>query len=53
MAVIKSKTAKMYSIKAFNLLFFTKFLMADPNAAQGDIDKGHIINATIAIKNIE
>ncbi len=53
MAVIKSKKASKYSIKAFILLFFTKFLIAEPNAAHGDIDKGHIINATIAIKNIE
>ena len=53
MAVIKSKKAKKYSINAFNLLFLTKFLIAEPNAAQGDIDKGHIINAIPAIKNIE
>ena len=53
MAVIKSKKAKKYSIKAFILLFFTKFLIADPKAAQGDIDKGQTINATVAIKNIE
>ena len=53
MAVIKSKNAKKYSISAFNLLFFTKFLIAEPKAAQGDIDKGQIIRATKAIKNIE
>ena len=53
MAVIKSKKAKKYSIKAFILLFFTKFLIAEPKAAQGDIDKGHIINAVVDIKNIE
>ena len=53
MAVIKSKKAKKYSINAFIFLFFTKFLIADPNAAQGDIDIGHIINATIAMKKIE
>jgi hypothetical protein len=53
MAVIKSKKARKYSIKAFILLFFTKFLIAEPKAAQGDIDKGHIINATVAINNIE
>ena len=53
MAVTKSRKARKYSIKAFILLFFTKFLIAEPNAAQGDIDIGHIINATIAIKNIE
>ena len=52
MAVTKSKNAKKYSIKAFILLFFTKFLIAEPNAAQGDIDKGHIINAINAMKNI-
>ena len=53
MAVIKSNNAKKYSIKAFILLFFTKFLIAEPNAAQGDIDKGHIIKAIVAIKKIE
>ena len=53
MAVTKSRNAKKYSIKAFILLFFTKFLIAEPNAAHGDIDKGHIISAIIAIKNIE
>ena len=53
MAVTKSRNAKKYSIKAFILLSFTKFLIAEPNAAQGDIDKGHIISATMAIKNIE
>ena len=53
MAVIKSKIAKKYSIKAFNLLFFTKFLIAEPKAAQGEIDKGQIISAIKAIKNIE
>ena len=53
MAVIKSKNARKYSIKAFILLFLTKFLMAEPKAAQGDIDIGHIIRATIAMKKIE
>ena len=53
MAVTKSNNARKYSIKAFILLFFTKFLIAEPNAAHGDIDKGHIINAIPAIKNIE
>ena len=53
MAVTKSRNAKKYSIKAFILLFFTKFLIAEPNAAQGDIDKGHIIRAIIEIKKIE
>ena len=53
MAVTKSKNARKYSIKAFILLFFTKFLIAEPNAAQGDIDNGHIIKAIVAIKNIE
>ena len=53
MAVTKSKNAKKYSIKAFILIFLTRFLIAEPNAAQGDIDKGHIISATIAIKKIE
>ncbi len=49
MAVIKSKNAKIYSINAFILLFFTKFLIADPNAAHGDIDNGQIIKAIDAI----
>ena len=53
MAVNKSKKAKKYSINAFNLLFFTRFLIAEPNAAQGDIDNGQIINAIKAIKKIE
>ncbi len=53
MAVIKSKNARKYSIKAFILLFLTKFLIAEPKAAQGDIDIGHIIRATIAMKKIE
>ena len=53
MAVTKSKIAKKYSIKAFILLLFTKFLIAEPKAAQGDIDKGHTIKAIKAIKNIE
>ena len=49
MAVTKSKNAKKYSIKAFNLLFLTRFLIAEPKAAQGEIDKGLIIKAIIAI----
>ena len=53
MAVTKSKNAKKYSIIALNLLFLTKFLIAAPNAAHGAIDKGHIINATRAIKKID
>ena len=53
MAVIKSKNARKYSIKAFILLFFTKFLIAEPKAAQGDIDKGHTINAITAIKKMD
>jgi hypothetical protein len=53
MAVIKSKNAKKYSINAFSLLSLTKFLIAEPKAAQGDIDIGQIIKATKAIKNIE
>jgi len=53
MAVIKSKNANKYSISAFNLLFFTKFLIAEPNAAQGDIDRGQIIRAINAMKKIE
>jgi hypothetical protein len=53
MAVIKSKNAKKYSISAFNLLFLTKFLIAEPNAAQGDIDNGQMIRAIAAIYKIE
>lgn len=53
MAVTKSKKANKYSINAFNLLFLTKFLIADPKAAHGDIDNGQMINATAAIKNID
>ena len=53
MAVIKSKIAKKYSITALILLFFTKFLIAEPKAAHGDIDKGQIIRAIIPINNIE
>ena len=53
MAVTKSKNAKKYSIIAFILLFFTKFLIPAPNIAQGDIDKGQIINAILAIKKID
>tara|TARA_B100001996_G_scaffold313267_1_gene255623 strand:- start:30 stop:338 length:309 start_codon:yes stop_codon:yes gene_type:complete len=52
-AVIKSKIAKKYSINALILLFFTKFLITEPNAAHGDIDSGQIINAIIPIKKIE
>ena len=37
----------------FILLFLTKFLIAEPKAAHGDIDKGQIIRAIIAIKKIE
>ena len=44
--------AKKYSIRAFILLFLTIFLIAEPNAAQGDIDKGQIIKATKDIKII-
>ncbi len=40
MAVIKSKNANKYSINAFSLSFLTKFLIAEPKAAQGDIDNG-------------
>ena len=53
MAVNKSKKANKYSINAFNLLFLTKFLIAEPKAAHGDIYNGQIINAIIAIKNID
>ena len=53
MAVIKSKIAKNNSIITFILLLLTKFLIADPNAAQGDMDIGQTIRATIPIYNIE
>ena len=53
MAVIKSKKAKKNSIITFILLFFTKFLIPDPNAAHGEIEIGQIISATEAIYNIE
>ena len=53
MAVIKSKNAKKNSIITFILLFFTKFLIADPNAAHGDIDNGQMIKAIEAIYKIE
>ena len=45
MAVIKSKNAKKNSIITFILLFFTKFLIPDPKAAQGEIEIGQIIIA--------
>ena len=41
--VIKSKNAKKNSIITFILLFFTKFLIPDPKAAQGEIEIGQII----------
>ena len=47
MAVIKSKNAKKNSIITFTLLLFTILLIPEPKAAQGDIDIGHIIKATI------
>ena len=53
MAVIKSKNAKKNSIITFILLFFTKFLIPDPKAAQGEIEIGQIIRATNEIKIIE
>ena len=53
MAVTKSKKARKYSINAFILLFLTIFLIADPKAAQGDIDNGQMIRATIPIRKIE
>ena len=45
-AVIKSKNAKKYSINTFILLFFTKFLIAEPKAAHGVIEIGQIKRAT-------
>ena len=53
MAVIKSNIAKKYSTIAFFLLFFTKFLIPEPKAAQTDIDIGQMIKAVIEIKRIE
>ena len=52
MAVIKSNIAKKYSTKAFFLLFFTKFLIPEPNAAQTEMDNGQITKAVIEIKRI-
>ena len=52
-AVIKSKNAKKYSINTFILLFFTKFFIADPNAAHGVIEIGQIKRATKLMKSIE
>ena len=52
MAVIKSNITKKYSTKAFFLLFFTKFLIPEPNAAQTEIDNGQITKAVIEIKRI-
>ena len=53
MAVIKSKNAKKNSIITFILLFFTKFLIPDPKAAQGEIEIGQIIRAIQEINNID
>ena len=53
MAVIKSKNAKKNSIITFILLFFTKFLIPDPKAAQGEIEIGQIIKATNEINIID
>ena len=53
MAVINNKNAKKYSIKTFILLFLTKFLIAEPKAAHGEIDIGQIIKATKPIKIVE
>ena len=53
MAVIKSNIAKKYSTIAFFLLFFTKFLIPEPKAAQIDIDIGQIIKAVMEMKRIE
>ena len=51
--MIKSKIAKKYSTIAFFLLFFTKFLIPVPKAAQTDIDSGQIIKAVIEMNKIE
>tara|TARA_B100001027_G_C16040959_1_gene229812 strand:- start:55 stop:294 length:240 start_codon:yes stop_codon:yes gene_type:complete len=53
MAVIKSKKANKYSIKTFILLFFTIFFIAEPKAAQGEIDNGQITKATQPINKID
>ena len=48
MAVIKSKKANKYSIMTFILLFLTIFFIAEPKAAQGEIDNGQIIKAVVS-----
>ena len=53
MEVIKSNKARKYSTIAFFLLFFIKFLIPEPKAAQIDIDIGQIIKAVIEIKRID
>tara|TARA_Y100000816_G_scaffold282962_1_gene259261 strand:- start:51 stop:362 length:312 start_codon:yes stop_codon:yes gene_type:complete len=53
MAVNKSKKAKKNSIITFILLFLTKFLIADPKAAHGEIDIGQIKSAILEIKRID
>ena len=53
MAVIKSKKANKYSIMTFILLLLTIFFIAEPKAAQGEIDNGKIIKATQLINKID
>ena len=50
---MKSKNARKYSINTFILLFLTKFFIAEPNAAQGDIDIGQIKSAIPLINIME
>ena len=51
-AVAISKRANAYSIKVLSLSFLINFLMAEPKAGQGAIDKGHIINAVPAMNSV-
>ena len=53
MAVIKSKKANKISIITFIFLFLTIFLIAEPNAAHGEIDNGQINKAMLAMNKIE
>jgi hypothetical protein len=51
-AVTNSKTANAYSMKVLSLSFLINFLMTEPKAGQGAIDKGHIINAVLAMNSV-
>ncbi len=52
MAVIKSVIERKYSIKILTHLLSINPLIAGPKSAQGEIDKGQIIKAVIAITKI-